>query len=126
MPKVFGNRKERKIKVKKTIIKDSSEPTRGRPALTPEARENQLIALAVDLAEEQLRNGTASSQVVTHYLKLGSSKEKLEKEILEKQKELIEAKTQTLQSAQRTEELYSNALSAMKRYSTGNETTDDY
>ena len=126
MPKVFGNQKERKIKVKKTIIKDSSEPTRGRPALTPEARENQMIALAVDLAEEQLRNGTASSQVVTHYLKLGSSKEKLEKEILEKQKELIEAKTQTLQSAQRTEELYSNALSAMKRYSTGNETTDDY
>ena len=110
----------------KTTIKNSSEPTRGRPALTPEARENQLIALAVDLAEEQLRNGTASSQVVTHYLKLGSSKEKLEKEILEKQKDLIEAKTQTLQSAQRTEELYSNALSAMKRYSTGNETTDDY
>ena len=125
MPKVFGNQKERKIKVKKTIIKDSSEPTRGRPALTPEARENQMIALAVDLAEEQLRNGTASSQVVTHYLKLGSSKEKLEKEILEKQKELIEAKTQTLQSAQRTEELYANALSAMKRYSTGNDTTDD-
>lgn len=125
MPKVFGNRKERKIKVKKTIIKDSSEPTRGRPALTPEARENQMIALAVDLAEEQLRNGTASSQVVTHYLKLGSSKEKLEKEILEKQKELIDAKTKTLQSAQRTEELYANALSAMKRYSTGNDTTDD-
>ena len=124
MPKVFGNRKERKIKVKKTIIKDSSEPTRGRPALTPEARENQMIALAVDLAEEQLRNGTASSQVVTHYLKLGSSKEKLEKEILEKQKELIDAKTKTLQSAQRTEELYANALSAMKRYSTGNDTTD--
>jgi len=125
MPKVFGNRKERKIKVKKTIIKDSSEPTRGRPALTPEARENQMIALAVDLAEEQLRNGTASSQVVTHYLKLGSSKEKLEKEILEKQKELRDAKTKTLQSAQRTEELYANALSAMKRYSTGNDTTDD-
>ena len=125
MPKVFGSRKERKIKVKKTIIKDSSEPTRGRPALTPEARENQMIALAVDLAEEQLRNGTASSQVVTHYLKLGSSKEKLEKEILEKQKELIDAKTKTLQSAQRTEELYANALSAMKRYSTGNDTTDD-
>ena len=111
--------------MKKTITKNSSEPVRGRPALTPEARENQMIALAVDLAEEQLRNGTASSQVVTHYLKLGSSKEKLEKEILEKQKELIEAKTQTLQSAQRVEELYSNALSAMKKYSRHEETYEE-
>ena len=55
---------------------------KGRPAISPEARENQMIALAVDLAEEQLRNGTASSQVITHYLKLGSTKEKIEKEIL--------------------------------------------
>lgn len=94
------------------------EPSgKARPALTPEARENQLISLAVDLAEEQLRQGTASSQVITHFLKLGSTKEKIEKEILEKQKELIEAKTETLQSAKRVEELYSNALSAMKKYS---------
>ena len=70
-----------------------------RPALTPEARENQLISLAVDLAEQQLREGTASSQVITHYLKLGSTKERIEKEILEKQKELISAKTEALQSA---------------------------
>ena len=61
-----------------------------RPALTPEARENQMISLAVDLAEKQLREGTASSQVITHFLKLGSSKEKLEKEILEKQKEIFD------------------------------------
>lgn len=88
-----------------------------RPALTPEARENQLISLAVDLAEQQLRDGTASSQVITHYLKLGSTKERIEKEILEKQKMLIEAKTQSLQSAQRIEELYTKALSAMRNYS---------
>lgn len=87
------------------------------PATTPEARENQLISLAVDLAEQQLIEGTASSQVITHYLKLGSTKEKIEKEILEKQKELITAKTETLQSAKRVEELYSNALKAMKNYS---------
>ena len=88
-----------------------------RPALTPEARENQMISLAVDLAEKQLMEGTASSQVITHYLKLGSTKERIEKEILEKQKELIDAKTQSLKSAQRLEELYKNAHEAMKQYS---------
>lgn len=88
-----------------------------RPALTPEARENQLIYLATELAEQQLRDGTASSQVITHYLKLGSSKEKIEKEILERQKELITAKTEALQSTKRIEELYSNAILAMKNYS---------
>lgn len=88
-----------------------------RPALTPEARENQMISLAVDLAEKQLMEGTASSQVITHYLKLGSTKERIEKEILEKQKELISAKTESLQSAKRIEELYTDAISAMRRYS---------
>lgn len=87
-----------------------------RPALTPEAREAQMIALATDLAEQQLREGTASSQVITHYLKLGSSKEKIEKDILEKQKELITAKTESIKSAERVEELYKNALEAMKKY----------
>lgn len=95
----------------------SGSSRKMRPALTPEARENQLISLAVDLAEQQLRDGTASSQVITHYLKLGSTKERIEKEILEKQKELIEAKTQSLQSAQRVEELYTSALKAMRDYS---------
>lgn len=90
-----------------------------RPALTPEARENQMIALAIDLAEQQLRDGTASSQVITHYLKLGSTKEKIEKEILEKQKSLIEAKTESLHSAKRIEELYANALEAMRDYGGG-------
>lgn len=95
----------------------SNSPKKIRPALTPEARENQMIALAVDLAEKQLMEGTASSQVITHYLKLGSTKERIEREILEKQKELIEAKTQNLQSAKRVEELYENALNAMRNYS---------
>lgn len=95
----------------------SNSQKKMRPALTPEARENQLISLAVDLAEKQLMEGTASSQVITHYLKLGSTKERIEREILEKQKELIEAKTQNLQSAKRVEELYENALSAMRNYS---------
>lgn len=88
-----------------------------RPAITPEARENQMIALAVDLAEKQLIEGTASSQVITHYLKLATTKEKIEREILEKQKELIVAKTENLQSAKKIEELYSNALKAMQNYS---------
>ena len=112
--------------MKKAKTVTSSESSRKiRPALSPEARENQMISLAVDLAERQLVEGTASSQVITHYLKLGSTKERIEKEILEKQKELIEAKTQTLQSAQRVEELYSNALNAMKKYS-GQDDFDDY
>lgn len=106
----------------------SGSTQKMRPALTPEARENQLISLAVDLAEEQLRNGTASSQVITHYLKLGSTKERIEKEILEKQKELISAKTEALQSAKRIEELYTDAIAAMRSYSghTSEEVEDDY
>ena len=111
--------------MKKAKAVTSSESSRKmRPALSPEARENQLISLAVDLAERQLRDGTATSQVITHYLKLGSTKEKIEKEILEKQKELIEAKTQSLQSVQRIEELYTNALDAMRKYS-GRGSSDD-
>ena len=87
------------------------------PATTPEARENQLISLAVDLAEKQLSEGTASSQVITHYLKLGTTKERLEKEKLEKENELLKAKTEAIQSAKKVEELYQNALNAMRTYS---------
>ena len=96
---------------------DTTKKVARRPAITPEARENQLIALAVDLAERQLLEGTASSQVITHYLKLGSSKERIEKEILEKQKELIEAKTKNLNSNSEAKELYNKALEAFRRYS---------
>ena len=87
------------------------------PARTPEARENQMISLAIELAEKQLMEGTASSQVITHFLKLGSTKEKIEKEILVKQKDLITAKTEQIQSQKRIEELYGDALNAMRRYS---------
>ena len=104
--------------------KEDSIPLQ-RPALDPEARENQLIALAVNLAEKQLLEGTASSQVITHYLKLGSTKERIEKEILERQKELITAKTEAIQSAKRVEELYANALSAMRNYSGNSRDIDE-
>lgn len=111
--------------MKKKAASSSDSTKKMRPALTPEARENQLISLAVDLAERQLLEGTASSQVITHYLKLGSTKERIEKEILEKQKELIEAKTQNLQSAKRIEDLYENALKAMQNYS-GSGDSDEF
>lgn len=97
-------------------IPERVPPARTRRSRDPEARENEMIALAVNLAEEQLRNGTASAQVITHYLKLGSTKERIEKEILEKQKELIDAKTTAIKSQQRVEELYANALEAMREY----------
>lgn len=105
--------------------KETVPPRRRPPATTPEARENQLIALAVDLAEKQLSEGIASSQVITHYLKLGSTKERIEKEILQEQKELLKAKTEAIQSGKRVEELYSNALNAMRLYG-GQKREDDY
>lgn len=112
--------------MKKSPAGETDQPKRRRrPATTIEARENQMIALAVDCAEEQLRNGTASSQVIVHYLKLGSTKERIEKEILLKQKELIAAKTENLQSIKRIEELYKNAMEAMRRYSGKDETDDE-
>lgn len=107
------------------IIDESDEELRSKPALSPEARENQLIAYATNLAEKQLREGTASSQVIVHYLKLGSSKEKLEKKLLAEQVKLAEAKTEAIQSAQRVEELYANAIKAMNVYS-GNGDKNDY
>lgn len=110
---------------KAKVTSSSATQRKMRPALSPEARENQLISLATDLAEQQLREGTASSQVITHYLKLGSTKEKIEKEILEQQKELISAKTEALKSAKRVEELYADAISAMRKYN-GQGDPDEY
>lgn len=103
---------------------EEDQPKKIRPATSPEARENQMIALAVDLAEKQLLDGTASSQVITHFLKLATQKEKLEREILESKKELMKAQTENLQAAKRIEELYSNALKAMQHYS-GQDTDED-
>lgn len=100
------------------------ELPRRRPATTPEARENQLISLAVDLAERQLADGTASSQVLTHYLKLGSSREKLEQERLKMEVDLMEAKREMLASQQRVEELYEGAIRAMRSYSPHQDRSD--
>ena len=75
-----------------------------------------MISLAMDLAEQQLRDGTASSQLITEFVKRGSTKARLEKEMMEEQRRLMEAKTQNLQSAQRIEELYAEAIKAMRNY----------
>ena len=85
--------------------------------MTIEGREDQLISMAVDLAEQQLKEGTASSQVITHFLKLGTTREKIEKEILEEKKDLLKAQTENLQSNKKIEQLYSEALDAMRTYS---------
>ena len=103
---------------------NSSTTKRIRPALTPEARQNQLISLAIDLVEKRLIEGTASSQETTHFLKLASTKAHLEEQILEKQKDLIEAKTKSLQSTERIEELYKEAMSAFRRYSGSGESDE--
>lgn len=95
----------------------SNDKPRRPPATTPEARENQLIALAVDVAERQLLDGTASSQVISHYLKLGTTRERLEQEKLARENELLRAKSEAMASGQRVEELYENAIKAMRAYS---------
>lgn len=107
------------------MIGSSPPKKKTLPARTPEARENQLIALAYDVAEERLKNGTATSQEVVHFLRLGSMKERKELELIEKKNELMAAKTEALQSAKRIEELYTNAISAFKSYR-GSEEEEDY
>lgn len=96
-----------------------SKTPKRTPARTSQARENRNIALAIALAEKQLQEGTASAQVITHYLKLATTRERIEMEILQEQKALLQAKTENLQSQKRTEELYRNALDAMRIYSGG-------
>lgn len=110
-------------KVKATNSSDSNK--RRRPALTPEARENQLISAAIDLAEKQILEGTASSQVITHYLKLGSTKEKLERERLIEENKLLRAKTKALEDQGELKELYAEAIKAIRNYS-GNGDPDEY
>lgn len=110
-------------KVKPSGASQTTKPMR--PALTPEAEENQMISLAFNLVKQRLIDGTASSQETTHFLKLASAKARLEKEILEKQKDLITAKTEALQSQKRIEELYGEAIMAMKNYA-GHGEPDEY
>ena len=103
----------RKVSTKKPIEMEMSAP-----AIDPEARTNQLISLATNVAEQQMRDGTASSQVITHYLKLGAEREKarVELEILKAQRELVVAKTEAIQTQRKIEELYGNAIAAFTEY----------
>ena len=88
-----------------------------RPATSPEQREMQLADAAYDLAEEQIQSGTASSQVITHFLKMGSTRERLEQERMRHEVELMEVKKEQLEGQKRIEELYLSALDAMRSYS---------
>lgn len=95
--------------------KPSGTP-KTRIPLTPEGRENQMISLAMDLAEQQLRDGTASSQLITEFVKRGSTKARIEKELLEKQRDLAAAKAESIKAADRLEELLPKVMKAMGRY----------
>lgn len=98
--------------------KISDQPTgrRHAPALDPAAREQQLISLAIDLAEKKLLDGTASNQLIVHYLKMASTREQLEKAKIEKEIMQLDAKTQAIQSTAHLEELFLKATNAMKTY----------
>lgn len=117
--------------MKKTTKKDDKTPTsksvtrKSPPARSQEARENQMIALAENLAEEQLRNGTASSQIIVHYLRLATTREQLEKSNLEEDIKLKKAKTEALESAKQMEKMYANAIAAMRSYSGLEEASKD-
>ena len=95
------------------------------PALTIEARENQMIAMAVDAAEERIRSGKASDSLLLHYLKLGTTKNELEKAKLEADKALAEAKVESIKQQEKSEEMYLKAIKAMTVYS-GNGEEEDY
>ena len=99
---------------------------RPAPSRTLEGRENQMISLATNLAEKQIIEGTASSQVITHYLKLGTTRERLEQTRLENEVALLETKRESIESAKRTEELFADALRAMKSYQGGDEELEAY
>lgn len=91
------------------------------PARTPQAREDQIIAMAYDAVEQRIANGTATGPELVHFLRMGSPKGKLEKEILEREKQLLEAKTAQIESQKNVEELYAKAIEAMKSYGSGSD-----
>lgn len=97
--------------------KSNSDDRKFRPALNPDVRENQLISLAMDVAEQQMRDGTASPQLISHFLKLGSSRNRYEMRKLQREVDLLEAKKESLESAQRVEAMYAEAMEAMRSYS---------
>lgn len=97
--------------------KQSGNARKGRRATTAEGREQQIASMAYDLAEEQIDAGTASSQVITHFLKMGSTRERLEQQRIQHENELMEVKRDAIAGQKRVEELYMNALDAMRSYS---------
>lgn len=107
------------------ISADGKQKRTKRRALSPEAREQQMISLAIDLAEQQLMDGTASSQVITHYLKLGSSKERKDLEKAEAEIALMKARIASLEREERIEELFKSALDSFKVYSGQAVTAED-
>lgn len=112
---------------KRLTKKTESTIGSSHPALTPEAEENEMIALAIAAAKKQLIEGTASSQIICHYLKLGSTSEMIEKEKAKRELELLEAKTEAIKSAERMEGLYAEALRAFSKCSYNvNESDDEY
>lgn len=109
-----------KVAAEELLVGSVIKKTRAsRPQSTPEAREQQLVSLAVDLAEKQLKDGTASSAVMTHYLKIASKRETLEREILEKQSAFLEAKASTINKDRESQDLAKAAIEAMKNYNSG-------
>lgn len=111
---------------RKAFVSNSDDIQPMRPALTPEARENQMISLAMDLVEQRLRNGTASSQETTHFLKLATTKEQLEKEKLITENKLLQAKIDNLESQSNSASLYQDALKAFSSYSGQDREEDNY
>lgn len=112
------------------VANTSGSTKKRRPGLTPEARENQLISLAIDLVEQRLIDGTASSQETTHFLKLATRKSRLENEMMENQNKLITAKTEAIYAEKERENLFKDAIAAMKKYSghggDSDESDDEY
>lgn len=95
-------------------------------ARSVEGKENEMIGLAIDEAERRIRDGTASSQIITHYLKLGTTRERLEKDIMEEKRKLLRAQTESIESSKRIERLYEKAIKAMKTYSPNFEEDDEF
>lgn len=95
------------------------------PAMSVEANDNEMISLANKCAREQLRNGTASSQIICHYLKQGSERERLAVEQARADLELTRAKTKAIESSERIESMFAKALSAFSDYRGDSEGDDD-
>lgn len=107
--------------------RSSNQPTESsRPFLTPEGQQTYLVSLAYKLAEQRLKDGTASSQEVTHFLEYGSPTSTLKREKLERENELLRAKTEAIKSQKRVEELYDEAITAMRKYNGQMNPDDNY